>query len=355
MVTGVAPARHGIVNNVVFDPYGKNDGGWYWYASDIRVPTLWDVARDAGCDVANITWPVTVGAPIRWSFPQVWRSKTDEDDKLLAALSTPELRDELRAQGKPLPADHRSDRVRTDAALVAVAHRPRLALVYLTDLDTVQHREGPRSPEAWATLETTDRLVGEIVAGASRVSKHLSVVLVSDHGFAPVSIDIHPNVALRRAGLLDVGANGKVVRYDAVAWKSGGTAAIVGDRRQHDRVRAVFDDLARDPANAIVSVLEGADIERQGGFPGALVVLQAAEGATFDESAADPLVGPSKYKGTHGYDPTRPDMKASLVLWGEGVPRGVELGDARMIDVGPTIAKLAGLSLPNADGRTLLP
>src|SRR3954452_8155547 len=40
LVTGVTPARHGIISNVVFDPFEKNDGGWYWYASDIRVPAL---------------------------------------------------------------------------------------------------------------------------------------------------------------------------------------------------------------------------------------------------------------------------------------------------------------------------
>lgn len=354
MVTGVAPKRHGIVNNVVLDPSGKNENGWHWYASDIRVPTLWDTARNAGYDVANVTWPVTVGAPIRWSFPQVWRAKTDEDDKLLAALSTPALCEELRARKKPLPVDHRPDRVRADAALVALEHAPRLALVYLTDLDTIQHQHGPRSPEAWKTLETADRLLGELVERAQRVAKHLSVVVVSDHGFAPVTLDVRPNAALRRVGLIDVDAKGKVVRWDAFAWRSGGTAAIMGAAKEHDRVRALFDELARDPANAIGAVLEGADVERRGGFPGALVVLQAANGATFDDGAEDPVVGPSKYKGTHGYDPDKPEMKASLVLWGEGVARGADLGDARMIDVAPTIAELAGLALPTAEGRSLI-
>lgn len=358
MVTGVPPAKHGIVNNVVFDPYGKNDGGWYWYASDIRVPTLWDAARAQNVDVANVTWPVTVGAPIRWSFPQVWRSKTDEDDKLLAALSTPSLCDELRAQKKPLPADHRSDRVRTDAALVALGHAPRLAFVYLTDLDTIQHEHGPGSPEAWKTLERADELLGELVSAAGKRTTRLSVVVVSDHGFAPVANDVRPNAALRRIGFIDVGTTGKerdkIVRYDAVAWRSGGTAAIIGDAKHHDRVRALFEDLARDPANGIAAVLDGADVERRGGFPGALVVLQAADGSTFDESPLDPLVGPSKYKGAHGYSPDKFEMKTSLVLWGDRVPRGAALGDVRMIDVAPTIATLANLSLPTAEGRSLV-
>jgi predicted AlkP superfamily pyrophosphatase or phosphodiesterase len=42
LVTGVAPAEHGIYNNTQFDPKGINKDGWYWYATDIRVPTLFD-------------------------------------------------------------------------------------------------------------------------------------------------------------------------------------------------------------------------------------------------------------------------------------------------------------------------
>ena len=76
LVTGVAPAVHGILNNTPFDPLGENAGGWYWYADDIKVPTLWDVAGDAGLVTANVDWPVTVGARIRHNIVQylAWRA-----------------------------------------------------------------------------------------------------------------------------------------------------------------------------------------------------------------------------------------------------------------------------------------
>jgi predicted AlkP superfamily pyrophosphatase or phosphodiesterase len=35
LVTGAAPARHGIYSNNSFDPFNRNQGGWYWFASDI--------------------------------------------------------------------------------------------------------------------------------------------------------------------------------------------------------------------------------------------------------------------------------------------------------------------------------
>jgi predicted AlkP superfamily pyrophosphatase or phosphodiesterase len=38
LVTGVSPEKHGIYNNVRFDPLGRNKEAWYWYASDIKAP-----------------------------------------------------------------------------------------------------------------------------------------------------------------------------------------------------------------------------------------------------------------------------------------------------------------------------
>lgn len=93
IVTGVSPVRHGILHNHPFDPYGKNHDGWYWYAEDIKVPTLWDVAAQAGWATASIDWPVTVGANIRYNIAQYWRANTPDDYKLLRALSTPGLLD----------------------------------------------------------------------------------------------------------------------------------------------------------------------------------------------------------------------------------------------------------------------
>ena len=48
MITGVHPSKHGITGNATFDPEGRNMGGWMWYASDLRVPTLWDTVKAKG-------------------------------------------------------------------------------------------------------------------------------------------------------------------------------------------------------------------------------------------------------------------------------------------------------------------
>ena len=99
LLTGVSAARHGIVSNTTFDPLNINQGGWYWYAEDIKVPTLWDAASKKGLTVGNVHWPVSVGAKsITWNLPQLWRTGHPDDEKLNRALATPGLLAELEAK-----------------------------------------------------------------------------------------------------------------------------------------------------------------------------------------------------------------------------------------------------------------
>ena len=99
LLTGASPARHGIIGNNSFDPMQVNQGGWYWYASDYKLPTLWDAAAKAGMTTANVHWPVSVKAEaIKWNIPQIWRTGHADDAKLVKALSTPGLVESLEAQ-----------------------------------------------------------------------------------------------------------------------------------------------------------------------------------------------------------------------------------------------------------------
>ncbi len=90
MATGARPRTHGIFSNVVFDPLGTNEGGWYWYAEDIRAPALWDAARAKGLRTALISWPATLGAQADFVVPEFWRPGND-GAKLLRSVSTPGL------------------------------------------------------------------------------------------------------------------------------------------------------------------------------------------------------------------------------------------------------------------------
>lgn len=89
LITGTTPARHGIVANHPFDGAVKDLDVWYYYAEDIHVPTLWDVANEAGYVTASVSWPVTVGARSnRWNIPEFLLTRTAEDVKLTRGTAT---------------------------------------------------------------------------------------------------------------------------------------------------------------------------------------------------------------------------------------------------------------------------
>jgi predicted AlkP superfamily pyrophosphatase or phosphodiesterase len=189
LVTGVWPAKHGIFANTTFDPLQKNFQGWYWYGEDIRVPTLWDAAAQAGRTTASIQWPVTVGARVTWNIPEFWRAGTPDDSKLLRAVSTPGLVAEAKAEiGEyrgGIDNAPESDETRGRyAQWILERKHPGLLLLHLAALDHIQHETGPFSSESIVILERLDAVIGSLRDTAERLAPgHALVAIVSDHGF----------------------------------------------------------------------------------------------------------------------------------------------------------------------------
>ena len=96
-----------------------------------------------------------------------------------------------------------------------------------------------------------------------------------------------------------------------------------------------------------------ADLDAHGAFPGAIIALESKDQAMFGSNTEGAIVTKRPEKGSHGYDPNRPDQQASLLLAGDGIRPGVVLPKARMVDVAPTLAALLGVSMPGVKGRAL--
>ncbi|EOQ95362.1 type I phosphodiesterase/nucleotide pyrophosphatase [Leptospira wolbachii serovar Codice str. CDC] len=225
MVTGLDPAEHGIYNNTLADPFEKNDGGWMWYAEDIKVPTLWDLAKANRKTTANVFWPVTVGASIDWNLPQYWRKKIPEDDKLLRVLSTKDLHREAElAVGSPLN-DLAKDEIKLKTATWLFSKKkPDLMFVYTTDLDTNHHGFGPGSEKALQRLVEIDKSIYEFLQSVGAFSpKGPAVVIVSDHGFHSADSVCAPNVILKQKGYI----NDEAGTYQLTFKSSGGTALLL--------------------------------------------------------------------------------------------------------------------------------
>lgn len=232
LVTGVSPAKHGIYANETFDPLGKNDDGWDWYAEDIQVETLWDAAAKAGLVTTNADWPVTVGARIPFNIAQIWRASTADDAKLLRAVSTPGLLEEMEAELGPYPSGYAytvadDEKKAAFSAWLLEKKHPRLHLCYFSGLDEESHESGPGSPATLAVLERLDAVIGRVRAAAERAGGcKATVVVVSDHGHARTDHELHLNEALREDGLLTLDGAGKITDWRAISWDAGGSAAI---------------------------------------------------------------------------------------------------------------------------------
>ncbi len=363
ILTGVSPSVHGIASNITFDPMGANKEGWYWYAKDIRVPTLWDVAGDAGLVTANICWPVSVGARIDYNLVQYWRAALPDDEKLYRELSTPGLVDELASHVGPIPygADFRpeADEVREKFAEYLLGKRhPSFMTVYLGSLDAVEHRVGPNAPEALRVLEKIDALVGRLRAAFELGdSAHRIIAIVSDHGFIQYHTEIELGSLLRERHFIDVGQDNAVTSWQAGAWTAGGTGALVINPVANAEVRASIENLVREmrdePEYGVKAILTGREITQLKGFAGVNYVIALRPGFKWGRN----LLGPVFIRnegGTHGYLPDESGMDAAFFAAGYGVPKAHSLGRIEMRDIAPTLAARLSLSLPRSEGINLI-
>jgi predicted AlkP superfamily pyrophosphatase or phosphodiesterase len=363
MVTGVVPGVHGIFTNLQFDPMGQNLAGWRWYAEDIRVPTLWQVARDRGLRTTIIHWPASVGAAADINVPEYWRANTAEDLKILRALSTPGIFTDTAAAFPDFTSFFGSldtlDNAWTEMACYAVEKiQPNLLLLHLAQVDRWQHEKGPFSPEANAAIEAADGQIARVMASAKKAGiwQTTAVVVVSDHGFAPISQNLRPGILLRDHGLITLDAQNHITAWKAAALTADGSAYIYLHDADDDATRRalldIFTPLTGAPGSGIRRVANQADIVKMGGDPGAFLALEAADGFELVPGVTGNYLEPSKHKGTHGYFPDRPEMRASFLA--VGPPIGpAKVSDARLIDVAPTAAHWLGLDLSKAEGKPL--
>jgi predicted AlkP superfamily pyrophosphatase or phosphodiesterase len=362
MVTGLRPAEHGIVQNRIFEaPGDPQTRYWYWYAKALKAETLWTVAKKAGLTTAAVGWPVTVGAEIDYNVPEIYDpAETPATWGWTAKNSTPGLLE--KALGPDLKKDSSVDeRLTSVSEFIIKNHRPNLLLIHLIELDGVHHRNGPRTKPAIEIAEREDGYINRILEATKQagIFEKTTFFVVSDHGFADINKRFSPNVALVKEGLITLDATGKATAWKAAAWPAGGSCPIVlkdpNDKETEAKVSAIFSKLAKQENSPIKQIVTRAELNKLKAVPQAAMMLEAAPGYSFDDTltGAESRDSGETYKGTHGYLPTDPRMRASLIIYGPGARSGSKLPLARMIDLAPSISSLLSLKLPHPEGKPL--
>ncbi|MGN0203142.1 MAG: alkaline phosphatase family protein [Coprococcus sp.] len=371
MITGTNPATHGTVNNGIFDPMKQHLGAWHWFANN-KVKTLWEAAKENGYCSASVAFPTSVGAKGDYIAPEYWWDGSELDSLFIDAVAKPqgiilEMEEEIGQYAGGLDLTDAGDAQRGKAAMwmlqnklaPVVKEKPFFMSAYFASFDESAHINGVYSKEAAASLEKIDKMLGDLIAEAKRITDdHLIVCVVSDHGTIDNTHNISPNILLKEAGLIEADEEGNVTAWKAFSQRAGGTAEVrLADPDDQEAAKAlakVMLKLKEDPESGILEVLTGEEARKRGGFPDAAYVLVSEKGYELrDDVIGEYCRTRLTQKAQHGYSEKFPEMRASFMLTGEGIRKG-NIENVHLIDVAPTLAGLMGFELPDAEGGNLL-
>ena len=312
----------------------------------VRVPTVYDAAFHAGLSTAQVDW-VAIQNPgtITWAFPERPNADGPVEREVIAAGNA--TRDEL-ANFTKLPVIRR-DEIWTSAAVDLIKkHKPNLLLFHLLNLDSVHHRNGPRTEAARGAIAFADSCVARVLNALDEagMKDRTTVLVVSDHGFKAVPRNIRANAVLAEHHLDKA----------AYVMAEGGIGMVyVLDRRKLREIERAVAGI-----EGISQVIPRSRYKSLGlPSPGANrqmadLVLAAKDGYAFANGASGPpVVDAPPGEGQHGYLNTDPDMDAIFIAEGYGIRVGARLDRIKNVDVGPTIAELLGIRLPHPDGHVL--
>ncbi len=313
IATGLQPGAHGIAANRFWDPVrgdefnyretdDAQDGSW-WLGEPI-----WVTAETQGMVAAAFFFPGTEAAigGIRPSHHHTYDGSVPNGVRVGRTL-----------EWLALPPEQ----------------RPHLITLYFSLVDSAGHRLGPDHPGMRDSVETADRLLGDLVEGIDALphADQVALVVVSDHGMAAPD----PELTEILPPSVDLGGVRVVSAGPSVSLHTGDAG----------RSRELRDGLNTELANArawlreeLPEHLHARDNRNLGD------VLVMPEGAGMVQLSSDR----SPPRGMHGWDPHLPAMHGIFVAAGPGIARGVELPLIEAVDVYPLIAHL--LELTPAEG-----
>ncbi|MFD0740505.1 ectonucleotide pyrophosphatase/phosphodiesterase [Lysobacter koreensis] len=318
IVTGLRPDRHGIVHNTMRDAalgtFTLSDreavGDGRWWGGE----PLWVSAENAGLPTATLFWPGSEAA-VRGVRPRRW-SAFDKRMPLAARVDT--VLGWLR-EGN--------------------ATRPRFTTMYFDTLDSASHDFGPDSRQAHAAIREVDAALGRLLDGLATgaLLERVNLVIVSDHGMATVApghaIAIEDMVPARDARAV---SDGQALGFAPLPGRERAAEARLLGRHAHHECWRKADLPAR---------------WRYGRHPRVpTIVCQMDEGWDALRRASLAKRPPAATRGSHGFDPALPSMRAIFLARGPAFRSGAQLPAFDNVDVYPLLARLIGITPVANDG-----
>ncbi len=362
IVTGALPAKHGIYSNERFGP-GEVPARWYWEASLIKTPTLWDAIHKAGLTCAAISWPVTSGAPIDHNVPEIWSldKKIDKVTPIREATTPKGFFEEIEqyATGRLtdndvdnafLSMDENTGRI---ASYTIKKYKPNLIAIHFVCADHFQHTEGRNGPMVKKAVAAIDREIEKITEAltVAGIKDSTAIIVTGDHGFCDIHTSLAPNVWLAQNGLIRK-INGKP---EWTAWfHTSGPFALLHLKHREDvsvgkQVRQILNDLP-ESQRKMFRIIGRSELDKMGADPDAVLALDPLPGITMNNAFDGPEIK-TVHGGAHGYFPDFKQIQTGFIAYGTAFNKGELPNPMGIEDVSPIIATLLHLDFKSPDGK----
>ena len=362
LITGVMPARHGIVYNTPFDPKGLS-GRWVKDYKEIKAQTLWAAAHVAGLKTASVSWPVSVGsADIDYNIPETWSENLPGDRRPATSQdATPKglfeevqrnATGQLEANDLDLHYLSMNENLGRMTAYLIRKYKPNLISVHLPCTDEAEHAEGREGESVRRAVASADRAIGSILEALEKagIKDSAAVIITGDHGFVDTHSSLAPNVWLAQMGL--TGITPDRGNWKAAFHASGGSAFLhLKDPKDEKTLQQVVKMLESLPPaqQKLFRIIDRKTMDHFGSDPAAALALTGMQGITFNNNADGALLKPAK-GGAHGYFPDFDEIRTGFVAMGAGLNTGSVMREMGLEDVAPLVAKLLGIELKQAEG-----
>ena len=371
IATGAWPCRHGVVSNTEFHP-GVLSLPWNWFHTPVKIPDIFDAAKEAGLSTAGVFWPVTGKHPsIDNLIPEYWTQMKGETIKtafkragcnphMLSIIEKNFTRGTVERQ-HPVCDEF----VINSACDIIRECKPDLLMIHPANFDDYRHKFGSFSDKTKQAARETASYVGRLMKAAedAGIGREINFFLISDHGQIDITRSMNINVLLADYGLIRYDRDGKLLDWDAYVHSNGMSALVhlkdKNDKGLYEKTYSLLRHLCDEGIYGIGRVFTEAEAKSQEKLGGDFSFVLETDGYTaFGENWLRPLIKNldlSDYRfgrATHGYLPDK-GPQPMLVAKGPAIQKKVVLEKRDIIDEAPTFAKVLGLKLPHADGKPI--
>ncbi len=369
IVTGKKPVNHGVINNTLLQPM-RPSPDWMWQRKYVKGTTLYDEALKKGWKVASLLWPVTAKSRVTYNLPEVLANRPWENQIMVSALNGSPLYElELNKKfGSLRDGVHQpalDNFVHASALHTIAKYNPEMVLIHFTDVDTNRHIYGVDHEKVTEAMERHDKRLGELMdmLNATGDMDKTTVVILGDHCQFDTERVVYLNYLLKQEGFLQSDGD-KITDYIYISKNCDGCTYIYENpkrkatKEEFVKLTNLLEKCKEDPLYGIDRIFTGKEAGELGADD-TCVYLVEAKAPVFYLDYCHTLTEPvsemkqGKMRGTHGYLPDKPDYETFFMAFGYGIKEGVEVPSMNLYDEGPTLAKIVGVSLSDADGRCM--